>query len=233
VLVPTGRCGFGARLHRARRLSTGRWCAVGRAHPRGAQPHCRPAVVPMNSLHRTWFYATNVLLGRLARADLIPFCNGPSQRRHTCQNVSSTAGKDRFEPHGHKSLRPNFSISSTSTWTMRSPRLTWRSLRVPLTPFAHGLKSSIGCRRHLPSPASLSRGMPERTGWRSSASTDFHAGIVGSVARDWLARGHGRRRSPLGHEKVGAGDEPGQNLDAPHDVAATGTPPRGYHSDRF
>jgi len=67
----------------------------------------------------------------------------------------------RPEPHWHRSLRPSFSVSSTSPWTKRRPRLTWvsegkdfRRLRVMLKAgevfdiamFAHGTPPSLRAR---------------------------------------------------------------------------------------
>lgn len=45
------------------------------------------------------------------------------------------------EPQGQGSLRPNFSISSLSPWTERSPRLTRASLLKSPPAFAHRFKS--------------------------------------------------------------------------------------------
>ena len=45
------------------------------------------------------------------------------------------------EPHGHGSLRPSFSSSSLSPWTMRSPRWTLVSLLKAPPTFTHRLES--------------------------------------------------------------------------------------------
>jgi hypothetical protein len=51
-------------------------------------------------------------------------------------------------PHGQGSLRPSFSKSSLSPWTILRPRLTWASLRIASTALGHHLESRARRRRN-------------------------------------------------------------------------------------
>jgi hypothetical protein len=69
--------------------------------------------------------------------------SGGDRNRHSHRSGCSTSLNRRPEPHGHRSLRPSFSISSFSPpCTDWSPRFTRASLREPPAPFRRALKSS-------------------------------------------------------------------------------------------
>jgi hypothetical protein len=64
--------------------------------------------------------------------DSFPKSNGPDSRRQK-QPTFRQHFLNRFpDPHGHKSFRPNFSVNSLLTWTIRTPRFTFVSDGKPL-----------------------------------------------------------------------------------------------------
>ena len=74
-----------------------------------------------------------------------------SQR--TCRAIKAARSQARLRnrlplPHRHKSRRPNFSTSSLSPLTMRTPHLTFHSEGEPATTFTHGLKNDTSSLWH-------------------------------------------------------------------------------------
>ncbi len=65
--------------------------------------------------------------------------------RRIHRNPDNSSWNLRPEPHGQRSFRPSFSVSSLLPWTDLWPRRTLVSEGYPLPPFARGLESRRGC----------------------------------------------------------------------------------------
>lgn len=72
-----------------------------------------------------------------------PKSNGPAQRRQNRPDLRQHFLNRLPLPHGQRSFRPNFSLSSFSPWTIRTPRLTCVSEGKPRRRLLIGSKKMV------------------------------------------------------------------------------------------
>ncbi len=112
-----------------------------------------------------------------------------SSRRGMCHHSArcaySSFSKRLPDPHGQRSLRPSFSLSSFSPWTKRRPRLTCCSDGKPLRRLLVGSKGGLVVVAvvwmHGTPPESCSFGSPHYSS----------SGVSGCTSAQWVIRGLG------------------------------------------
>jgi hypothetical protein len=119
--------------------------------------------------------------------------SGPYRRRRKQPVLRQHFLKRRPLPQGHGSLRPSFSQSSLSPWTILRPRLTWVSLRVASTTFGHDLETRERRQRAVAWGTSSDTGLPINR-WippREERQSRNRSGSLRREPKNQIVRVHG------------------------------------------